>query len=428
MAIEIMVPRLGWSMEEGVFGEWLKHEGENVDSGDMLFMLESDKAAQEVESLDTGILRIAPNAPEPGEAVLVGQLLGYLVEEGEPSPFESGDQTKQQVHTSHAALSATTDTPDDQIGTMMQPQVIATSKSSQRDSEGKQPGAAISPRARRLAQELGIEWSTLSGSGRNSRIREQDIRSAALELAEAGTPQANAEPSPSGTGKLLPITPTRQLIAERMLAGTIQAAPVTLTTKVDATNLANLRRQFKSAARSQEDIIPSYTDFIIKLASVALQQHPMLQAQWGEDGIFVPDQIHVAVAVDTEAGLLGPVLWDVGSLTLSQISGQSKTLVEQARSHQLKPEQMQGATFTITNLGKYGIDTFTPILNWPQASILGVGRIILEAVVVGTQIVPREMLSLSLTFDHRVVDGAPAARFLDTVRKCIEQPGPWLMP
>ena len=427
MAIEIVVPRLGWSMEEGVFGEWLKREGEKVDSGDMLFILESDKAAQKIESLDTGILRIAPNAPEPGETVAVGQLLGYLVEEGEPSPFESGDQTKQQVYRNNADLSATKATPADQIGTM-QPQVIATSESSQRDSEGKQPGVAISPRARRLAQELGLEWSTLSGSGRTGRIREQDIRSAALELAEAGTAPATPEPSPTGTGKLLPITHTRQLIAERMLAGTIQAAPVTLTTKADATNLANLRQQFKSAARSTEDMIPSYTDLIVKLSSVALQRHPMLQAQWREDGIFVPDQIHVAVAVDTEAGLLGPVLRDVGSLTLSQIADRLRILVEQARNRQLKPQQMQGATFTITNLGSYGIDTFTPILNWPQASILGVGRITREAVVVGSQIVPREMLPLSLTFDHRVVDGAPAAQFLDTLRKCIEQPGPWMMP
>ena len=419
MAIEIMVSRLGWSMEEAVFGEWLKHEGENVDSGDMLFILESDKAAQEVESLDTGILRIAPNAPEPGETVAVGQLLGYLVEEGEPSPFESGDQKKQQVYTSNAALSATTDTPAHQVRTMIQPQAIATSESSQPDSGGEQPGASISPRARRLAQELGIEWSTLSGSGRSSRIREQDIRSAARELARTGT---------GPTGKLLPITHTRQLIAERMHAGTIQAAPVTLTTKADATDLVNLRHQFKSSTRSPENIIPSYTDLIIKLASVALQQHPMLQAQWTEDGIFVPDQIHVAVAVDTEEGLLGPVLRDVVSLTLSQIADRSRILVEQARSRQLKPEQMQGATFTITNLGSYGIDTFTPILNWPQASILGVGRITREAVVVGAQIVPREMLSLSLTFDHRVVDGAPAAQFLRTVRKCIEQPDPWLMP
>jgi pyruvate dehydrogenase E2 component (dihydrolipoamide acetyltransferase) len=226
-------------------------------------------------------------------------------------------------------------------------------------------------------------------------------------------------------GRLIPHTATRRTIAARMVAGVTQAAPVTLTARVDATNLVSLRTQFKAAGAVNEPV-PSYTDIIVKLCALSLRQHPLLQAQWRDDGLFVPDRIDIAIAVDTAAGLLVPVVRSVDRQSLRQVAAQAHELIELARAGRLPAESMRDATFTVTNLGSLGVDAFTPILHLPQCAVLGVGRIIREPAVVN-QVVPRDQLTLSLTFDHRVVDGAPAARFLDTLRRYLEHPAAWLV-
>jgi pyruvate dehydrogenase E2 component (dihydrolipoamide acetyltransferase) len=231
-----------------------------------------------------------------------------------------------------------------------------------------------------------------------------------------------------GGGRLIPHTQVRRTIAARMVAGVSQAAPVTLTARMQATNLVDLRDQFRTAVSAANDIVPSYTDMILKLAAAAIQQHPLLQAQWRDDGLFVPDRIDIAIAVDTEAGLLVPVVRGVDKLTLREIASQSGELIIRARTGRLTPDQVRHATFTVTNLGSLGIDSFTPIIHLPQCAVLGVGRIVTEAVVQGEKIVACDVATLSLTFDHRVVDGAPAARFFATLRSCIENPAPWLIP
>jgi len=387
MAIEIRVPRLGWNMEEGVFIAWHKKDGESVKAGEPLFILEGDKATQDVEATDPGILRIPPDAPAEGEPVTVGTVLGYLVEPGEPAPFATG------------AGSARDRAP----AVVAAPAPATQEKPAPRD-RGR---PTASPRARRVADELGIDWTKLRGSGRTGRIRERDIRAA-------------------GEGKGVPVSPTRRVIAERMLASLRATAPVTLTTTADATNLVNLRTQFKAAARSA-DIVPGYTDFLVKLCAVALRDHPMLMARWDGDRLVVPEEIHIGLAVDTEAGLLVPVFRNVPSLGLRQLAARTRELAERARAGKLTAEEMSGGVFTISNLGSFGIDTFTPIINYPECAILGVGRLRRQPAVVEERVVARDVLSLSLTFDHRTVDGAPAARFLDALRKCIENPAPWLV-
>jgi pyruvate dehydrogenase E2 component (dihydrolipoamide acetyltransferase) len=263
---------------------------------------------------------------------------------------------------------------------------------------------------------LGVDWTRLEGSGRTGRIRERDVR-AASQSGPAGLT--------GPAGKVVPLSPTRKVIAERLVAGLHQAAPVTLTTTADATNLVNLREQFKATGEPS----PSYTDFLVKLSAVALEKHPLLNATWQGDHLLIPDGIHIGVAVDTEAGLLVPVVRDVSRLTLRQVAVRMRELVELARSRHLPAELMQGGTFTVTNLGAHGIDAFTPIINPPQCAVLGVGRIVRAPVVQNNdQILARDQVTLSLTFDHRMVDGAPAARFLDTLRRCIEIPSPWLVP
>jgi pyruvate dehydrogenase E2 component (dihydrolipoamide acetyltransferase) len=415
MPIEIIVPRLGWSMEEGTFSEWLKDDGDFINVGDMLFVLEGEKATEEIETFDEGILHIPADAPQPGETVVVGQLLGYLLEKDEPAPLE------RQTIVAEAA-----------------PREVApaslTSSGTRQDSQRRAPRHVVTPRARRAARELGIDCAGIQGTGRDGRIRERDVRQAVqITALGANDPHAGAEPQ----GTMIRISSIRRSIARRMHDSARNTAPVTLSTKLNATNLVNLRRQFKAAdqpsikasgtAAPDGSHAPGYAAIIVKLTAVALQQHPQLNAQWRDDGIFIPDAVHVAVAVDTDEGLLAPVLRDVAQAPLREVASRLRSLAARAAAGELTAKEMRGATFTVTNLGMYGVDAFTPIINPPQCAVLGVGRIVREPAVLGEVIAACDMMSLSLSFDHRIVDGAPAARFLDTLRDCIENPGPWLM-
>jgi pyruvate dehydrogenase E2 component (dihydrolipoamide acetyltransferase) len=227
---------------------------------------------------------------------------------------------------------------------------------------------------------------------------------------------------PGEFGTLLPVTQIRRTIAARMLESRRTAAPVTLTTTVDATNLVNLRAQFRAAG----GIVPSYTDFLVRLVSLSLGKHPMLTGQWTDAGIRLPAAIHIGIAVDTDVGLLVPVLRDVPSLGIRELAAAAGELIERARAGGLSGADMQGGCFTVSNLGAFGIDAFTPIINPPECAVLGVGRIAKRPAVVGDAVVPRDQVTLNLTFDHRIVDGAPAARFLQALGQAVENPGPWI--
>jgi pyruvate dehydrogenase E2 component (dihydrolipoamide acetyltransferase) len=256
-----------------------------------------------------------------------------------------------------------------------------------------------------------VDWTRLRGSGSGGRIRERDVRAAA---------DTRVQPPPA---RAIPVTSIRRTIAERLVHSLRTMAPVTLTTTVNAGNLVNLRRQFKVVG----DAVPGYTDFLVKLAAVALGKHPLLNARWEGEHILMSEEVHVGIAVDTDAGLFVPVIRGVDRLTLRQVAARSRELAERARQNKLTVEDMQGGTFTITNLGSYGVEAFTPIIRHPECAILGVGRIERTPVAVGERVVIGERMTLSLTFDHRIVDGAPAARFLQDLGQLIENPGPALM-
>ena len=404
MAIEIVVPRLGWTMEEGTFGRWLIEAGQSVNEGDMIFELESDKATQEVESFDAGILYIPASGPQPGDTVQVGDLLGYLLEAGEEPPTESDKPTPKASSASDAGETVS-------ASTSVSASASATVVVSGRDGRRRQNGKTISPRGLRVAQELGVDWQSLDGSGSSGRIRERDVRAAASELASSG--------------RLQPLTQRRKIIAQRMLASQQTTAPVTLTTRAIANNLVSMRDQF--AANSQSDApIPSYHDFFCKLASAALSKFPNMLTQWQNDQLIVPENIDIGMAVDTTDGLIVPVIRNVDAMGIGQLASETRRLVSAARDGSLSSDQLRGATFTITNLGMFGVDAFTPIIDFPQCAILGIGRIVREAIVDDERVVAGWQVTLSLTFDHRIVDGAPAAQFLDTLRRFVEQPVPVL--
>jgi pyruvate dehydrogenase E2 component (dihydrolipoamide acetyltransferase) len=482
MPFEVVLPRLGWNMETGRLGEWLKKDGERVEAGELLFTVEGDKATQEIEALDNGILRIPPESPPPGKEVPVGTLLGYLLAPGEEladSGWQMADG-RLEVATGEPSIPAVND----------QPSTISYHSS----AVGHRP-SAISPRARRVARELKVEWTDLEGSGRTGRIVERDVRRAAADLAgskvsplarrlaaelgvdpdalaarmpgkrieradieaEAGrlravgqepeaaripAPVAAAAPlaTPALSPAVLPISPVRRTIADRMAASAHTVAAVTLTTEADATELVRLRQQLKEdgVEAGLTAAPPSYNDLFAKLIAQALMEHPMVNARFegntaagpAASTIVQSGTANIGVAVDTDRGLLVPVLRDVQTKSVRQIARESSALIEMARSGRISPDDLHGGTFTITNLGMYEIDAFTPIINLPECAILGIGRIVPKQVVVDVEaerLAIRRMVFLSLTFDHRLVDGAPAARFLQRVKLYVERPYLWLV-
>ncbi len=408
MPIDIQLPRLGWSMEEGKFLAWLKNHGDYIKEGEPLFTLESDKAAQEVESIDSGILAIPTDGPKAGQIIKVGEVLGYLLAKDEEAPATLSGRSK-------VCATRPSQADDQFIGTASQqsgdPAPYQPSATILRQS-GESPVIPASPRARRAAKDLHIDLSTLQPSGRGGRIRERDVLAA-----------ATYDPSKIEM-QSIPLTPMRRTIAARLTHSRATTVPVTITCRCDATALLAFRQELKSKAeKGHLPVIPTVNDLFVKLTGSALRRHPMLSATWGEDQLLLPKRMHLGIAVDTQDGLLVPVIRDVANSTLTDIAVQSLRLIAAARAGKLSAADMQGACFTLSNLGTLGVEAFTPVINPPESAILGIGAILREAVPQedGTYSA-RHRLTFSLTFDHRVNDGAAAARFLQTLRHLIEHP------
>ncbi len=445
MAFEISIPRLGWSMEEGTFAGWRKEAGDVIRRGDILFELEGEKALQEIEAVDEGVLAIAVNGPKPGDVLKVGAIVGYLLAPGEtlstsrqpglveqkvppanvsspkaepvevaevpsttrglvPAAAPSVRRLARQLDVALASITGTGSngriTDEDVHQAAARPNVSSPLSPSQ--------GRIIAtPRARRAAKERGVDLTNVNGSGRGGRIRERDV------LAQASAPAA---------GRRTAVTGRRKIIAERLSQSARQTVPVTITSRVDATNLVSLREQFKATGQKP---VPAIHDIIAKLLAEVLGQIPLLASRWEGSDIVQPepDQIHIGLAVDTPEGLIVPVIRHVSSQSLMSLAVESARVIQKARAGKLSTSEMQGAVFTITNLGAFGIDAFTPVINLPETAILGLGAIRREPVVADDgRIEVRQIMTLSLTFDHRVIDGAPAARFLQTLVNAIANP------
>lgn len=300
---------------------------------------------------------------------------------------------------------------------------------------------AASPRAIRVARELGVDWTKLTGTGGGGRIVERDVRAAAEQASIGGAglqparsrvanlPPPTQQPVAATASAGAPMSQTRRVIGERLVRSMHTAAPVTLTTEADATALVRLRDDIAAALMATDAAIPSYNDLFTRLVAVALQEFPDLNSSLVDGGIMRHEAVHIGIAVDTERGLLVPVIRDAQVKSVQAIAAESARLIARARAGEAARDDLAGGTFTITNLGMYEIDAFTPIINLPECAILGIGRIVARPVVVDEEaetVAVRKMVALSLTFDHRIVDGAPAARFLKRVKQFVEQPVAWL--
>jgi len=358
-------------MTEARIVEWLVEEGEAVDKGQPLVKIETDKVVSEVESPTKGIVgRIAAQA---GELVPVTGFLAWIVAPGEVAP-----------------------------------PVPETASAEPIDRNKGTSRIKASPLARRMAAEAGLDLTTLVGTGPGGRIVEEDVKQAL-----AGRTQAV-----STAGEVIPLTGVRQVIAKRMAESIRVTARVTLVTEADATELVKLHSDFQKSV----NLSPSYSDLLVMIVARALREHPSLNARLVGDTIQFPLAVSIGLAVDTKRGLLVPVIKDADRKNLAQIVRESQELIKRAREGNSLPEDLDGGTFTLTNLGMYDIDAFTPIINLPQCAILGIGRIVARPVVYEGKIAVRQMMHLSLAFDHRIVDGAPAARFLQRVKQFVENP------
>lgn len=393
MATEVNMPKLGLSMKEGTVGKWLVNEGDTIKKGDALLEVMTDKIANKIDAPADGVLlKIVANKKAK---LPVGGLLGVIGNAGEDITEllkKTAGSTEKAAPAAKAAGGQTTRTA-----------VLAA------------PGTKvkISPAARALAEANGIDYTVVAGTGPEGRIVREDIEQALANMSTVTDDRAVIE--------VIPYEGMRQAIGENMANSWAVAPKVTHHVGVDLTALQDLRATINADVKDTEKI--SVTDILVKAVAKALQAHPKINSTLNGDEIKVLQDINVGVAIAIPDGLVVPVVKNASQKSLAEVSKEVKDFAKRARKNKLDPEEMTGGTFTITNLGGYGsVDYFTPIINQPESAILGVGRTVRQPVVRGEQIVIKPIMGLSLAFDHRVIDGAPAAEFLATLIKLIEQP------
>ncbi len=445
MALKIIMPKLGMAMSEGVLAKWSKPDGATVQKDEEVAVVMSKKITYKVTAAEPGILR---HVVQEKETTPVGAILGFVLAPGEPMPAVEALTPAAEAVADVAAAAPVAAAPAaapapprpkggfvpaspaarriakeqgialaDVPGTGADGMVTEGDVQRFLDERARVPTAPAgdvltTPAARQLAQERSLNLADIPGSGLGGRVMEQDV-------ASYGQPQprpAVATAPPPGAAQIVPFIGMRQAIAENMVQSLQTMAQVTITTEIDATELVKMRSQLK------QDFDLTFTDLLVRAVAKALKAHPLLNATLIGDEIHMLPSIHIGVAVALPDGLIVPVLRDADKRSVQEIAQEAKRLAEGARTGALSVDEVTGGTFTITNLGSYGIDAFTPIINMPEVAILGVGRIVEKPAIHDDQIVKRSLMMLSLTIDHRIVDGAPGADFLRTLKGLLEAP------
>ena len=411
MPIDVLLPQWGMGMNDGMVVKWLKKEGDAVKKGDPLVEIESSKVNAAVESPADGTLgRILAHE---GVVILVGVKVALLLAPGESASVLPPPVQKATAGTAHVAAGAS--------------QATAAGSGPSMSQGAAAPGASaggakqVTPIARRIAKEMGVDVERVSGTGPGGRVTEDDVRKAASGAPAAAS--ASARPVPPSNIPLketIPMTGMRATIARRMTESA-QAPMVTLNSHADVTATMELMAKLVADWR-QHRLRPQYQDLVLAAVARALKDHPRANAHLAGNEIRVFSQINLGVAVAVPDGLIVPVIKDAGPKTLLQIAQTVRELAQKSKSNQLTMDDMTGATFTVTNLGAYDVETFNPLLNPPEIGILGVGRVEERAAVANGQVQVRSIGHLSLTFDHRAWDGAPAGAFLKSIAGYLKDP------
>ena len=440
MATKVSMEALSPTMEEGKLVKWLKNEGDAVKTGEPVGEVETDKAIMELVARGDGVLR--KHVIKEGESVPVGTLVGIIAaadenidallgSTGTAEPASTGDAP---AGTAVPALTARSEAaPPPATSSPVQEAAPAAAELSPGKavapaSAGPAGPTRSSPLARRLASEKGLDLASLQGSGPNGRIIKRDI-----DAAGSGAPSSAAAPQPGGPSSKAaqrpsdpsadyrdePLSNIRKVIAKRLGESIGPIPTFYLTVELDLTRVMEMR---SAMADLGAEFKVSVNDVLLKAIAVALSQHPEVNAHWGGDHIRYHNRVHLGMAVATDDGLIVPVIWDADTKRMSEISKEAKELAKRARERKLKPEEFTGSTFSVSNLGMFGIDQFTAIINPPEAGIIAIGTGEEKLVVVAGEAVVRQRVRLTMSCDHRIIDGAVGAKFLQTLRRLVENP------
>lgn len=439
MAVHVFMPKWGLTMTEGKITRWFKQEGDAVVKGEPLFEVETSKITNVVEAPASG--RVHQILVPAGTTVPVKTLVAVIAEEGEVPERLS----PESAHVEEAA--AEKDVEAASKGAFVRatpaarrlakewgldlaavsgsgPEGRVTEQDVRRHKEAMAAQPTVSPQAQALADKEGIDLSTIQGTGEGGRITKADV----LRAVEARK-KAQAAPAPQGLegtgvlpGTVLPMTGMRRIIADNMMASLHQSAQLTVFVEVDVTELLRLKDLVRQRFTAPDDPKVGTNDLICYAVCRALRRVPIMNSWLTEEGIRVHDGVNLGIAVALPQGLIVPNVKNAHQKSLLELSREIKDLVSKARENRLSIDEIQGGTFTVTNVSMLGVDGFTPILNPPETGILGVGRAVAKPAVFQNQIVIRQLMTLSLTFDHRVTDGAPAMTFLRTLADFLEEP------
>ncbi len=427
---EIIMPKMGDAMTEGKVVRWYKQPGDAVKKGEAVAEIETDKVNLDLEAEGSGTL--GEHAAKEGEVVQVGGLLANILGEGEkeapreekkaaPAP-EAEPEKKEEP--SDPQQRRSTDKKESVKHTTGEYHEAIEQRGPRRDKTAPEQTSNVvpmaseggrrrsSPLARKMASEMGVSLENVQGSGPGGRIVAADIknsRNVAQTLMSA----------PSGETKIIPLTAMRRTIAKRLAESTGPIPHFYLTADYDVTNLVSARQQVMDISGSKI----SLNDFVVRAVALALRHHPNVNASWGEEAITQHGEVHVGIAVATPDGLITPVIRNADQKSVVDIAAEIRALADKAKNRKLKPDEYQGSTFTISNLGAWGIEEFTAIINPPNAAILAIGAAEARPVAdANRQLVVRDRMKVTLSCDHRIVDGAAGAEFLKTLRQYIEQP------
>ena len=391
MASKVIMPKLSPTMEEGQIARWLKKEGDKVSAGEPLAEIDTDKATMEMQALSNGVLRkILINE---GQSAPLGELIAIIAEPNED--IESVLSEKKEPAPAPAP-------PVEKLA----PEPVQAAPQAAKTDKGR---LIASPLAARMAKDSGLDLRSINGSGPNGRIIKRDIEAALTQ----------PKPKAASGYRDEPATQIRQTIAKRLVTSLGPVPHFFLTIDVEMDRAAEMRQNINAL---DADLKISVNDIVIKVAAAALIQHPQVNASFQEKFIRYYEHADIGVAVAIEDGLITPVIRAAEQKSLSQIAGEVRELAERARTKKLKPEEYTGASFSISNLGMFGIDEFTAVINPPEGGILAVGAMTPKPVVRDNEIVVRQMMRVTMSCDHRVIDGATGAKFLQTFKKILENP------
>lgn len=430
MAVEVVMPKLGATMEEGTIVSWLISEGEIVEEGDPIAEIQTDKIILEIEAEVTGVL--LKTLYEAGSTVNVHEIVAYLGEEGEvigdiPTPQVSVPAAPSEVSIIEDVAPVPVSTSLEKIRRTPAARKLAEQNEVElSDIQGTGPlgriqkvdvenyldtsRKKITPLAKKIALEENIDYQQINGTGPNGKVVKKDV--AVNRSNQHSEEEAIA----------IPLSGMRKVIAKRMSESAFTAPHVTIISEIDMTNCVMVRKDLLLEIEKLVGFRLSFNELIMKATALALEKHPNINASLHGNEIIYHKEVNLGFAVAVPDGLYVPVVKNVNKLGLAAITKECKTLGKQARDGKLAPDSLQGGTFTISNLGMYAVDGFSPIINQPQSAILGVGRIQEKPVALNGEIVIRSMMTLSLSFDHRIIDGAPAAAFITDLKDLLENP------